>query len=126
MKREKKQEIVLLQDDIQFQQNKYVNDLMIIETRSSSLVQQRVQAFNIAKFCKEIKGNDGLCDNMADAKSIIRNNIKDINDQIEKQIQQHKNNKAIIKQKEKRIATSNYQTKRKENCYHAYHVFIVY
>ena len=55
------------------------------------------------KFCEGIKGNNGLCDNMADAKS-PRNDIKDMNNEIEK-IQQHKDNKLVIKQKEKRIAT---------------------
>ena len=40
MKRKKDQKIVLLQDDMQLQQNKYVNDLTILETRNSSLVQQ--------------------------------------------------------------------------------------
>ena len=80
MKREKEQEIFLLQDDIQLQQNKYVNDLTILETRSSSLVQQRVQVFNMVKFCKEIKDDKGLHHNMVDAKS-IRNDIKNINDQ---------------------------------------------
>ena len=86
------------------QRNKYVNDLTILETRSSSLVQQRVQAFGMAKFCKEINDDEGLNDNMADAKS-IRNDIKDINEQIKIKIQQHKDNQVITEQKEKRIAT---------------------
>ena len=64
MKREKEQDIVLLQDDIQLQQNKYVNDLKILETRNSSLVQQRVQAFEMAKFCKEMNDQEGLLENI--------------------------------------------------------------
>ena len=58
----------------------------------------------MAKFCKEIKDDEGLKDNMADAKS-IRNDIKDINEQIKIKIQQHKDNQVITEQKEKRIAT---------------------
>ena len=83
IRREKEQEIVLLQDDIQLQRNKYVNDLTILETRSSSLVQQRLQSFDMAKFCKEIKDQEGLEENMADAKS-IKTDIKNINEEIKK------------------------------------------
>ena len=81
IRQEKEQEIVLLQDDIQLQQNKYVNDLTILETRNSSLVQQWVQSFDMVKFCKEINDQEGLHENMADAKS-IRTDIENINEEI--------------------------------------------
>ena len=45
VKREKEQEIILQQDDIQLKQKKYVNGLIIFEIHQSSLVQQQVQAW---------------------------------------------------------------------------------
>ena len=52
------------------QRNKYVNDLTILETHNSSLVQQWVQAFDMVKFSKETKDKDGLHDNIADVNQL--------------------------------------------------------